>query len=43
MKDAYQGATSTISAFNSAAESTKQFHGQVQVLTKNLGSLNAHL
>ncbi len=41
MKTAYQGATSTISSFNSAAESTKQFHSQVQVLTKNLGSLNA--
>ena len=27
--------------FNTAAESTKQFHEQVQVLTKNLGSLNA--
>jgi gliding motility-associated protein GldL len=41
MKNAYQGATTTISHFNNAAESTKQFHGQVQVLTKNLGSLNA--
>jgi gliding motility-associated protein GldL len=40
MKNAYQGATATISHFNNAAESTKQFHGQVQVLTKNLGSLN---
>ena len=41
MKNAYQGATATRSHFNNAAESTKQFHGQVQVLTKNLGSLNA--
>ena len=41
MKTAYQGATSTISHFNTAADSTKQFHEQVQVLTKNLGSLNA--
>jgi gliding motility-associated protein GldL len=41
MKNAYQGATTTISHFNNAAESTKQFHNQVQVLTKNLGSLNA--
>lgn len=41
MKSAYQGATTTISHFNSAADSTKQFHEQVQVLTKNLGSLNA--
>ena len=41
MKTAYQGATTTIGHFNNAAESTKQFHNQVQVLTKNLGSLNA--
>ena len=41
MKNAYQGATHTISHFNSAADSTRQFHEQVQVLTKNLGSLNA--
>jgi gliding motility-associated protein GldL len=41
MKNAYQGATNTITTFNHAAESTKQFHSQVQVLTKNLGSLNA--
>jgi gliding motility-associated protein GldL len=41
MKVAYQNATTTIGYFNNAAESTKQFHGQVQTLTKNLGSLNA--
>ena len=41
MKGAYQNATTTISSFNQAAEGTKQFHQQVQVLTKNLGSLNA--
>src|SRR5215212_2409537 len=41
MKDAYNNATNTIGHFNNAAESTKQFHEQVQVLTKNLGSLNA--
>jgi gliding motility-associated protein GldL len=41
MKGAYQNATNTISSFNAAAEGTKQFHSQVQVLTKNLGSLNA--
>jgi gliding motility-associated protein GldL len=40
MKNAYHGATATLGHFNSAAESTKQFHGQVQILTKNLGSLN---
>jgi len=31
---------SSLSALNSVSESTKQFHGQVQVLTKNLSSLN---
>lgn len=41
MTSAYQGATATITTFNSAADSTKQFHEQVSVLTKNLGSLNA--
>jgi len=41
MKDAYMNATTTIGHFNNAANSTKQFHEQVQVLTKNLGSLNA--
>ena len=41
MKVAYQGATTTMGHFNTAAEGTKKFHEQVQVLTKNLGSLNA--
>ncbi len=41
MKSAYQNATTTIGYFNNAADSTKQFHTQVQALTKNLGSLNA--
>lgn len=41
MKTAYNGATATIGHFNAAADNTKQFHEQVQVLTKNLGSLNA--
>ena len=40
MKDAYLGAASSVQNFNIAAEGTKQFHEQVQVLTKNLGSLN---
>jgi gliding motility-associated protein GldL len=40
MKDAYQSATTTIGHFNNAADSTRQFHEQVQTLTKNLGSLN---
>lgn len=33
-------ATASMSAFNSASDSTKKFHDQVQVLTKNLTSLN---
>ncbi len=33
-------AVTSLSAFNAASESTKQFHGQVQILTKNLSSLN---
>jgi gliding motility-associated protein GldL len=41
MKNAYQQASATMGHFNSAAESTRQFHEQVQVLSKNLGSLNA--
>jgi len=41
MKVAYQGATATMGHFNTAADGTKKFHEQVQVLTKNLGSLNA--
>ena len=41
MKNAYQGATTTLGHFNAAADGTKNFHQQVQVLTKNLGSLNA--
>jgi gliding motility-associated protein GldL len=40
MKDAYVSASATVQQFNSAAEGTKQFHEQVQVLTKNLSSLN---
>lgn len=41
MKNAYQGTAATLSHFNAAAEGTKDFHQQVQTLTKNLGSLNA--
>lgn len=40
MKDAYLGATATIKHFNDAADGTRQFHDQVNVLTKNLSSLN---
>lgn len=40
MKDAYVGAAGSIQHFNAAADGTRQFHEQVQVLTKNLSSLN---
>ncbi|MCZ2460159.1 MAG: gliding motility protein GldL [Chitinophagales bacterium] len=40
MKDAYLGAANSVQHLNTAAEGTKQFHEQVQVLTKNLSSLN---
>lgn len=40
MKDAYENATQTAKHFGEAAESTKNFHEQVQTLSKNLGSLN---
>ncbi|MEO9022358.1 MAG: gliding motility protein GldL [Ginsengibacter sp.] len=41
MKDAYTNSATTMSNFNNAADSAKGFHEQVQVLTKNLGSLNS--
>ncbi|HEV2831979.1 MAG TPA: gliding motility protein GldL [Hanamia sp.] len=41
MKDAFVNSANTMSNFNSAADSAKGFHDQVQVLTKNLGSLNS--
>lgn len=40
LKDTYSGATDTMKSFNEASESTAQFHSQVQVLSKNLGTLN---
>lgn len=40
MKDAYQQAAASVSAFNSAAEGTRHYHEQVQSMTKNLSSLN---
>lgn len=40
MKEAYIGAASSIQHLTQAADGTKQFHEQVQVLTKNLSSLN---
>jgi len=39
-KGAVEKSASTFNEFNSASESTKQFHNQVQTLTKNLSSLN---
>jgi gliding motility-associated protein GldL len=40
VKDAYTNTANSLASFNEASESTKLFHGQVQVLTKNLSSLN---
>lgn len=40
MKDAYLNAATSLNTFNEAANGTKQFHEQVQVLTKNLNTLN---
>lgn len=40
MKDAYTNSANTMVNFNNAADSAKGFHSQVQVLTKNLSSLN---
>lgn len=40
VKDAYLSAASSVGAFNTATEGAKQFHDQIQVLTKNLSSLN---
>jgi gliding motility-associated protein GldL len=40
VKEAYTNTAASLTTFNAASESTRQFHDQVQVLTKNLGSLN---
>lgn len=40
MKTTFQGAANTMNSFNNAADDTVKFHQQVQVLSKNLGSLN---
>ncbi len=40
VKDAYTTAASSVGAFNQATEGAKVFHEQIQVLTKNLSSLN---
>ncbi|MBO9729078.1 MAG: gliding motility protein GldL [Chitinophaga sp.] len=39
--NAYTTAAAAVSSFNSASESTKEFHVQMQGMTKNLASLNA--
>ncbi|BAV10264.1 gliding motility-associated protein GldL [Filimonas lacunae] len=40
VKDAYVQTAGALSSFNQASDSTRTFHEQVQVLTKNLTSLN---
>lgn len=40
VKNAYTSAADSVGAFNKATEGARQFHDQVQVLTKNLSSLN---
>jgi gliding motility-associated protein GldL len=40
MATAFSSSANTMASFNSASESARGFHEQVQVLTKNLGSLN---
>lgn len=40
VKDAYINAANSAVAFNDASDGAKLFHNQVQVLTKNLSSLN---
>jgi gliding motility-associated protein GldL len=40
MSAAFQSSASNMASFNNVSESAKGFHEQVQVLTKNLGSLN---
>ena len=40
MATAFSNSATTMASFNDASQSAKGFHEQVQVLTKNLGSLN---
>jgi len=40
VKDAYVNAANSVGAFNAASDGAKMFHDQIQVLTKNLSSLN---
>lgn len=41
MKDSMVKSATAMAGFSEASDSTRAFHSQVQVLTKNLGSLNA--
>lgn len=40
VKDAYVTAANSVGAFNAASDSARVFHDQIQVVTKNLSSLN---
>ena len=40
VKNAYTSAADSVGAFNTATEGARHFHEQIQVLTKNLSSLN---
>jgi len=40
VKEAYVGAANSVGAFNAASDGARVFHDQIQVLTKNLSSLN---
>lgn len=40
VKNAYTSAAESVGAFNNATEGARTFHEQIQVLTKNLSSLN---
>jgi len=40
VKDAYVNAANSVGAFNAASEGAKVFHDQIQIMTKNLSSLN---
>ena len=40
VKNAYTTAAESVGAFNNATEGARTFHEQIQVLTKNLSSLN---
>lgn len=41
MRDVYSNAANAVASFNNSAQSTHDFHDQIQQMTKNLASLNA--